>query len=271
MKCTFPTSPTDVCTVVGYNQVEVAPNNWYLIGAGFADVSGSNISIQKLVTGLTAEEEYGYAPLIQYWDADQGKLVSAVYTTFSYYFDENDPNAQDGIVFLGDSWAFKIGDEEGMTCFKTFAPGEACWFTISGTDNQTATFAGAVQADPYKDVVLSTDWQFVGNPYPVAYNLNDTTKVDCSGLTAQEEYGYAPLIQYWDLEQGKLISVVYTTFSYYFDEDDPNAQDGMVFLGDSWAFKIGEEEGMTCLWEFAPCQGYWATLPMGSGSIRFIR
>ena len=61
---------------------------WYLIGCNFEAVSGSSVSIQDLVKGLTPGSDASSSPTIQYWDGS--KLQTICYLDFVWSDDAGD-------------------------------------------------------------------------------------------------------------------------------------------------------------------------------------
>lgn len=166
--------------IVGYQTKEVAAGKFAILGVQFEATDGTT-DINKLISGVTG--------VSQLEDENFAKLAPQIQVP-------NAKGAYDYYYYLNDGWydngttdgAFKPGwcDQNGMIAGEDGAdadgvliPGVAVWIR----DLNTATFQQAGQV-PTDQVTVDVPATFVlrANAFPVAFDLNDTTKVSFEGL-----------------------------------------------------------------------------------------
>lgn len=226
--------------IVGYTTSALEAEKWYLIGCNFEKAGDGNLSIQELVSGVDPASDPTVAPTIQYWDG--AKLVTLSYLDFVW-----DPNAGDGGDFVV-GWA----DPSTLEAVSFEAqPGFGCWIKLPVAGNITC--AGQVVATDSAEREVTSNWQLIANPYPMALNFN-SEKFDCSGLVANSEVSEAPSIQYWD--GSKLVSLSYSDFVWSDAHGD---------------FVVGWTDPATMEYfavTLPPCTGFWIKSPT-AGSVTF--
>ena len=228
--------------VVGYTTSTLEADKWYLIGCNFEKVGTGNLSIQDLVSGLEPASDPSVAPTIQYWDG--AKLVTLSYLDFVW-----DPNAGEGGDFVV-GWA----DPTTIEAVSFDAnPGFGCWIKLPTT--ATITCSGQVVDTDSAAREITSAWSLVSCPYPSALQFN-SSKFDCTGLTASSDVATAPTIQYWD--GSKLVSLSYSDFVW-----SDAAADFVV----GWTDPSTMEYFSVAL---PPCTGFWIKSSNG-GSINFVK
>ena len=212
--------------VVGYTSQTCEAEKWYLIGCNFEAVSGSSVSIQDLVKGLTPGSDASSSPTIQYWDGS--KLQTICYLDFVWSDDAGD------FIY---AWADLSSGE--MATF-TVDPGFGCWIKLPTAGSFTCS--GQVVAADTTPKSVTTNWQLMSNPYPIALAVN-SAKFDCTELAPGSDASAAPTIQYWD--GSKLQTLCYLDFVWSDDAGD------FVY---AWAdLSSGEYSPIS----FPPCTGFW--------------
>ena len=230
-----------VINTVGYTSKTLEENTWYLVANNFESVSSGAIDVQNFVSGLTATDDASTAPVIQYWNGT--KLETLYYLQYLW-----DPVTEKDVA---EGW----GNVEFEVVHWTMDPGVACWLKVK-SGPQTVTCSGQVVSLAEKEASITTAWQLVGSPYPIAVTLN-TAAVDCSGLTATDDASTAPVIQYWN--GTKLETIYYLQYLW-----DPVAEKDVA---EGW----GNVEFETVNKTFEVCEGFWVKTKSGTGTIKFSR
>jgi hypothetical protein len=213
---------------------------WYLIASNFESTNGSALDVKDFINGLTAGTSEATSPTIQYWDGS--KLVTVCYMEDMFDAAEDDFITGWGQPAVGETMALPV------------PPGFGCWFKVPVTT--TITCPGQVVDADSKSANLTANWQLMGNPYPIGFSLNDSTKVDCAGLTAGTSEATSPTIQYWD--GTKLVTVCYMEDMFDVTEDDFIIGWGQPAVGETTDLIIN------------PCTGFWIKDP-NAGTIKFYK
>ena len=222
----IPLVAVESANVVGYTSTTCEAGKWYLIGCNFEAVSGSGVSIQDLVKGLTPGSDASDSPTIQYWDGS--KLQTLCFLDFVWSDDAGD---------FVEAWADPLAGD--MATF-TVDPGFGCWIKLPSAG--TFTCSGQVVAADETPKSVTINWQLMSNPYPVALSVNSAA-FDCSELAPGSDASDSPTIQYWDGE--KLQTLCYLDFVWSDDAGD------FVY---AWADPLAGDYSAV---SFPPCTGFW--------------
>ena len=174
---------------MGYTTKNLAADTWYLIGCNFEQVGNTEQTIQDIVTGLVPGYDTTDAPMIEYWDGSELKILILM---DSSAWSES---AQDFIT----AWA-DPSDQVAVDIPAT--PGFGFWIKVPSA--QTATFAGQVVGadDVTKDIEPA--FNLMSSPYPISFGFNDAA-MDCSNLTPGYDTVDSPMIEYWDGTELKIL------------------------------------------------------------------
>ena len=225
---------------MGYTTKTLESNKWYLISSGFEAVGGNALSIQDFITGLTPGYEVYDAPNIQYWDGTELKTIIYADGVWS-------EEAGDFIVGWVDPMSGNIATIDAGAGF-------GCWIKLPYSGSITC--AGQVVSADTKTKDISTTWELIGNPYPIALDINNKEQFDCSQLTPGYEVYDSPNIQYWD--QTELKTLIYA--------------DG-VWSEDAGDFIVGWVDPMSgnmMTEKFSACTGFWIR-GITAGKIKFVK
>ena len=158
--------------IVGYNTTDAQNNKFYIVGVQFEDMQGA-VKIDAIVSGTKGVD----------WDEDdvwmdtasQIQVPSAAgYTTYYYLNDGTYNEAGDTKAGWCNANAEIVDDE--------FIPGVSVWFK-SKTGDCGMTQSGQVPASDQVSVACAASvFSLKANPFPVAFSLNDTSKVAFDGI-----------------------------------------------------------------------------------------
>ena len=188
--------------VVGYNTDTITAKKFNMVSVPFEGTDGKGFKLNQCLSGvdLTGTDNPATADLIQIWDPATGAYESW------YYYE------------AGDEWT---GWWDFITATKLFEDvypnglpaGSAFWYksAASAAKNGSVVVAGQVPTAASVDVeVLKGKFNMVAYPYPVAFKLNDTTKVSWANAHGTADPSTADLIQIWDAATG-----AYENWYYY--------------------------------------------------------
>lgn len=184
--------------IVGYTSTEVKGGKYYLIASQFQNTDGNPIKLSNFVTfGKPGEQGREYctdedSAMLQVWSGDN-------YDT--YYFLKEDIDGEPNV--WSSDMVFKALDVEVNLGIGVF---------LRAKVDDSITVAGQVASDSAMDVPVEPgSYNLIANPYPMSFDLNDTSRVDFKGCLTPSMGDDAPTILVWNEED-------YKSF-YYIQED----------------------------------------------------
>jgi len=170
---------------VGFNTKAVEAAKFYILGVQFEATDGT-MDINKLVTGFTGESQLqnenftATAPQIQIPNSTTGGYDVYYYLVDGWY----DNGTEDGDFKPGwcDSNGVIAGDAESD--LDGVIPAGVGMWVKDVLNSENFQQAGQVPADSSVAVSAPANFTLRTNPFPIAFNLNDSTKVTCANLTA---------------------------------------------------------------------------------------
>ena len=217
--------------VVGYQNKALDAGKFYILGVQFEGMDGT-MDINKLVTGVTGvdyDEDGAFvatAPQVQVPKAGGGYDLY-YYLNNGYYVDANGNDAEKP------GWCDEVGTiagnaAAGALVSGVLTPGVSAWVKTLGTSEEF-TQAGQVAGDATAVVTAPANFALRANIFPIAFNLNDSSKVTFSGLKGvdyDEDGAFvatAPQIQVPKAGGGYDL-YYYLNNGYYVDADGNDAE-----------------------------------------------
>ena len=224
-------SDIESANVVGYQNKSLDKGKFYILGVQFEGMDGT-MDINNLVTGLSGvdyDEEGVFtatAPQIQVPNA-KGGYDLYYYLNNGYYIDEKDQECEKpGWCDAGGTIAGNVA--AGALVSGVLTPGISAWVKDVGA-SETFVQAGQVMDDAEVSVSAPVTFALRANAFPVAFNLNDTSKVSVSGIKGvdwDEEGTFtttAPQIQVPNAKGGYDL-YYYLNNGYYIDDKDQECE-----------------------------------------------
>ena len=192
---------------VGYNTDTITAKKFNMVSVPFEGTDGDGFKLDQCLSGvdLTGTDSPTTADQIQFWDAATGSYDNW------YFYDAGDE-------YTG--W-WDVGTQTKM--FETDYPnglpaGSAFWYksAAAAAKNGSVVVAGQVPTAASVDFeILNGKFNMVAYPYPMAFKLNDTTKVSWAKANGTDSPTTADQIQIWDAATGS-----YDNWYYYDAGDD---------------------------------------------------
>ena len=192
---------------VGYNSDTIMATKFNMVSVPFESTNGDGFKINECLSGvnLTGTASATTSDLIQIWDAATG-----AYENWYYYFANDEYTG-----WWDEATAMKMFEDQYPNGLPA---GTAFWYKSAAGAAQTgtATLSGQVPDAASVDLeILKGKFNMVAYPYPVAFKLNDTTKVSWANATGTASSTTSDLIQIWDAATGS-----YENWYYYFANDE---------------------------------------------------
>ena len=261
--------------VVGYQNKSLDQGKFYILGVQFEGMDGT-MDINQLVSGLSGVDYdkdgvfTATAPHIQVPNA-KGGYDLYYYLNNGYYVDETGNDAEKpGWCDMNGTIA---GDNKaGAVVSGILTPGIAAWVKDVGAA-ETFVQAGQVSSDTEVSVDAPVAFALRTHAFPVAFNLNDTTKVVFSGLKGvdyDKEGTFtttAPHIQVPNAKGGYDL-YYYLNNGYYVDEKGDDAEKpGWCDMNGTIAGDL--KAGAVVSGDVPAGQGFWTKGVGGTFSITF--
>jgi hypothetical protein len=131
------------------------------------------------------------------------------------------------------------------------------WYLAANNDsNVKITFAGAVESDADVTYNLTRgNYNMIANPFPVAFDPNDTTKVEWTGVVEGEDFAGTDNILVWNPATSGY------TFHYFYAGEGWTDDSGNGYFADDYPDGLPAGSAM---W-------YLATQGDGNLSVKFIK
>ena len=217
---------------MGYEKITLTPG-FNMLGNQFSIVGGNSFhninEMFKDSSQLVAGADDSSADSILTWD---GSSYSSI-----YYFDEFDNN-------------WYNGENLEAPTTDTITAGQGFWFKHVGTETISTTFAGEVPTNATISVTITTGFNFIANPYPVAIGPN-SNYFSVEGAVSGADDSEADSILTWD---GSSYNNV-----YYFDSFDDN-----WYNGENLEAPVSEAI-------FKPLMGFWYRHKGSGGTLTFTK
>ena len=249
--------------IVGYDTKSLEKGKFYILGVQFEGTDGS-MDINTICSGLTGveyDDDFAFqstAPQIQVPNA-KGTYDLYFYLTNGYYIDSEGNEAEKpGWCDLGGTIAGNV--EAGALADGVLTSGVSVWVKDVGASEDVIQ-SGQVLADASVEVDAPASLALRANAFPVAFNLNDSTKVTYSGLTPaqyDDDYAFqatAPQIQVLNAK-GTYDIYYYLEDGFYIDENGNEAyKPGWCDLGGTIAGDV--EAGALADGNIGVGAGFW--------------
>ena len=245
--------------VVGYVDHSMADGRKEMKGQPFQMTSGAAVNLNDLVPmNGSAVCDHGQFRL-WWWNTDTNwgdKRMGNKYATWcSYYYDENDPQADEGFVWDVNCWAyFAADDDQGDMPLrfvgdyaKTFEAGEG-FFVQPACANPKLVCSGEVigsgdTVNAMRKVgYVDGQKQLVTPPFPVSVALNDIVPMNGNVICDHGQFK----LWWWNTDTSwgdKRMGNKYATWcSYYYDENDPQSDEGFVWDVNCWAYFAADDD-----------------------------
>jgi len=187
--------------IVGYLSQPLTGGNFNMYVVPFEAVGGGDISIPDLLSGdLTPGGGAGSADNILIWNP-----ATSGYDVY-YLYDNGDGTA---------TW-WKGDDSAEMG---TVPPGTTFWYEAKGGNGSVTVAGQVITTATFNLAVTGGNFNMLANPYPVAFDPNDTAAIDwlACGATPGAGAGGADNILIWDASTSG-----YTVY-YLYDNGDSTA------------------------------------------------
>ncbi len=249
--------------VVGYQTKELEKGKFYILGVQFEGMDGV-VDINKICSGLIGsdyDDDFAFrstAPQVQVPNAKGGYDIY-YYLNDGYFV--NEQGEDDEKAGWCDLWGTIAGDDEaGAEISGELSLGVSAW--VKSVQNAGEFLqAGQVPSDDTIEVNAPASFALRSNAYPVAFNLNDATKVEFSGLTGvdyDDDFAFrqtAPQIQVPNAKGGYDI-YYYLNNGYFVNEQGED--DEKAGWCDLWGTIAGDEEaGAEISGDIDVAQGFW--------------
>lgn len=263
--------------IVGYQTHDLTSGQKDLRGINFYAITGDGVDIQAITPkdgdAISSDDFKTW-----WWNSNKDKNNSTIGNEYAvrraYYWNPEDPNNEDGYVFLDDEdpsvWIWTTMDDDmPIKWVKTFNDGTGL-FCQPGGETPSLTVAGQVLKPvdnvAYYPIQLSSGTKvLIASPFPVAVKLADIVPFDGDDVSSDDFKTW-----WWNSNKigGSTIGNEYAVRrAYYWDPEDPNNEDGYVFLDDEdpsvWVWTSMDDD-MPIVWdkEFASGEGFF-TQPGG--------
>jgi len=242
---------------VGYVDHTIAKSRKEMKGQSFQIPGGGSVNLNSLIAMKGNEVCEGGEFNLWWWNTDSNwgdKRLGNKYAYWTdYFYDPDDPDADEGFVFET-GWAWYAADDEDQELplrftgdyAKTFAPGEGffvqpvcdnpklvCSGEIIGTDDTTSAMRKVAYTKSQK--------QLVTPPFPVAVALDDIVAMKGNEVCEGGEFN----LWWWNTDSNwgdkRLGNKMAYWTDYYYAPDDPDADEGFVFET-GWAWYAADDE-----------------------------
>ncbi len=274
---------------VGFHTKSVQAGKFAIFGPQFEDMAG-NTDINKLITGVTgvSQDSLGddfvkYAPHIQVPNAAGTGYAMYYYLTDGYYDTGTVDGEGDPVYAQKPGWCDQnglIAGEEGADADGVLPPGVAIWIKDVNL-SESFQQAGQVSDAAYVDQTVPATFVLRTHGYPVAFDLNDSTKVTFTGLAgvSQDSLGddfvkSAPHIQVPNAAGTGYAMYYYLTDGYYDTGTVDGEGDPVYAQKPGWCDQnglIAGEEGADADGIVPVGTGFWAKGVGSSFSVRFLK
>jgi hypothetical protein len=192
--CAIGASAADVysANVVGYTKLDIAADNFTMLGINFQAVGGGSLTINELFAepvegAFTGGEAFAVADQIRVWNpattgyknyffGDWEGAWGAEYDRLWYWQDDDDDPTEDPL-----------------------APGAAVWYLSKGMNETQVTIAGEVKSDAATITLAAGNFTMVANPFPVEVGINEFFAEPEEGtFTGGEAFAVADQIRVWN-------------------------------------------------------------------------
>ena len=227
---------------MGFTTADVPKGEFGQLAVQFEKTGGGNATVDALfkgdITGVAADfdanwnvtsESLNAAPQIQVWTGSE-------YLKYYYFTNAWDPTLDNGNGGEVAAWADGL---IGEVASDTIAPGQAIWVKAT-TANTHIIQAGQVYDGSYEKACPKGEFIMIANTMPTTLDLNDSTQIEFSGLTAvaadfdanwnvtSESLNAASQIQVWTGSE-------YKKYYYFSNAWDPTLDNGNGGEVTAWA------------------------------------